>query len=182
MVIPWRPRTASNPLQIKCILTFDALTWILNSVLPSNVSPNFIYYGSGIPRIYICAAFLPYFVKTTPTGKKKKKTLVTMVHMEAKKKAMGVQVQALLLIMLVVVASPTLGCTPSDGRGCKDCIVSQMRNACPSCMPILHCMAWCLWGGSPRPNCIKKCDCNNGYPTLSDCKRCMSKCKCSCLN
>ncbi|KAL1358619.1 uncharacterized protein LOC107482830 [Arachis duranensis] len=103
--------------------------------------------------------------------------------MEAKKNAMGVQVEAVLVIMVVVMASPALSCMPSDGMGCKDCIVNQMSSSCPSCTPILHCMARCLWGGGSRPYCISKCDCNKGgYPTLSDCKRCMFKCKCNCLN
>ncbi|KAK7245941.1 hypothetical protein RIF29_40795 [Crotalaria pallida] len=102
--------------------------------------------------------------------------------MEGKKQAVKVQLQAVLLIMLVMVTSPVLGCTPTDGRGCKDCIVNQMRNGCPACMSILHCMARCLWGANSRSSCINKCKCNNGYPTISDCKRCMSQCKCSCVN
>ncbi|KAK7303374.1 hypothetical protein RJT34_14278 [Clitoria ternatea] len=104
-----------------------------------------------------------------------------LVHLEMKQQRVAVQAQAVLLIMLVV-ASPIMSCPPTDGSGCKDCIVNQMINSCPPCTPILHCMARCLWDGSSRPNCIKKCDCNNTYPTLSDCKRCMYKCKCSCLN
>ncbi|KAF7840557.1 TNFR/CD27/30/40/95 cysteine-rich region [Senna tora] len=103
--------------------------------------------------------------------------------MEVKKQAMVVQAQAAvaLVVMLVLVSPVVLGCSP-NGRGCKDCIVKQMKQDCPPCTPILHCMARCLWGGTSRSVCIKKCDCNNGYPTLSDCKRCMSKCKCSCVN
>lgn len=105
------------------------------------------------------------------------------VHMETKKRIVSFQLQAqALLLVMMMVASPIMSCPPTDGRGCKDCIVNQMKNACPPCTPILHCMARCLWDGSSRPNCIKKCDCNTTYPTLSDCKGCMSKCKCSCVN
>ncbi|KAK4259100.1 hypothetical protein QN277_005467 [Acacia crassicarpa] len=99
-----------------------------------------------------------------------------------KKQAMVIQAHAAAaaaLVVIVMLVSPVLGCSPS-GRGCKDCIVNQLKQSCPPCSPILHCMARCLWDGTSRSVCIKKCDCNNGYPTLSDCKRCMLKCKCSC--
>ncbi|KAI4295995.1 hypothetical protein L6164_035988 [Bauhinia variegata] len=98
-----------------------------------------------------------------------------------KKEPLMVQVQAVFMLIMLLAVAPTLGCPP-NGKSCKDCIVDQMKHGCPPCMPILHCMARCLWGGTSRTNCVKKCDCNDGYPTLSDCKRCMSKCKCSCIN
>ncbi|ESW19651.1 hypothetical protein PHAVU_006G143300 [Phaseolus vulgaris] len=104
---------------------------------------------------------------------------MVQVHMETKKLRVIVQVQVVLLIM-TMVASPIMSCPPTDGKSCKDCLVNQMKNVCPSCTPILHCMARCLWDGSSRPNCINKCNINDAYPALSDCKRCMSKCKCSC--
>ncbi|KAJ7967779.1 TNFR/CD27/30/40/95 cysteine-rich region [Quillaja saponaria] len=90
---------------------------------------------------------------------------------------------SLTLLMLWLVVFPVEGCPP-DGRTCRDCILNQMKHDCPPCGPILHCMARCLWDGSSKPRCVKKCDCNgrNGYPTLSDCKRCMSRCKCSCIS
>ncbi|CAL0301123.1 unnamed protein product [Lupinus luteus] len=101
--------------------------------------------------------------------------------MEGKKQTVAVQVKVVLLIMFVI-ASPSLGCTPADGSGCKDCIVNQIKNDCPTCMPTLQCMARCLWNGNSRSNCVNNCNCNTAYPTLSGCKRCMSKCKCSCVN
>ena len=89
-----------------------------------------------------------------------------------------------LLLMLSILNSPapTLAC-PSDGSECRNCILDRFKNGCPPCAPILRCMARCLWGGTSRAKCMKKCDCNNngGYPRLSDCKKCMSKCRCSCV-
>lgn len=87
----------------------------------------------------------------------------------------------MLLVVWWMVISPATGCPSDGGRGCKTCIVNQMKFGCPTCVPILRCMARCLWGGSSRPNCVKKCDCGGGNPKLSDCKRCMSHCKCSCM-
>ncbi|CAN1259999.1 hypothetical protein LINPERPRIM_LOCUS10297 [Linum perenne] len=39
-----------------------------------------------------------------------------------------------------------------------------------------------MWGGAAKLKCIEKCDCGGGKPTLSDCKACMSRCKCSCMS
>ncbi|XP_041024006.1 uncharacterized protein LOC121264772 [Juglans microcarpa x Juglans regia] len=88
----------------------------------------------------------------------------------------------MMLLMILLVISPVgmLACTPNGGE-CKDCIISQMKYGCPSCVPVIRCMARCLWAGSSRSNCVKRCDCNGGSPKLSDCKRCMSRCKCSCV-
>ncbi|ESR63100.1 hypothetical protein CICLE_v10017269mg [Citrus x clementina] len=95
------------------------------------------------------------------------------------------QTQGIVSVMLLVLwlmISPTLACGPSpDASGCKDCIADQMKYGCPSCVPLLHCMARCLWGGTARAKCIHKCDCDGGKPTLSDCKKCMARCKCSCM-
>ncbi|KAL0310765.1 UNVERIFIED_CONTAM: hypothetical protein Sangu_2371200 [Sesamum angustifolium] len=86
----------------------------------------------------------------------------------------------LLLILMSATALPNcLGC-PADGSHCRNCIVNQMKTGCPGCVPIMQCMARCLWSGSSRSNCIKKCDCNGGYPRLADCRKCLSQCKCSC--
>ncbi|XP_022723215.1 uncharacterized protein LOC111280265 [Durio zibethinus] len=81
---------------------------------------------------------------------------------------------------VMVDTSPALAC-PSNGSGCKDCILDQMKYSCPSCVPLIRCMARCLWGGTSSSNCINRCDCNGGKPRLSDCRKCMSRCKCSCV-
>ncbi|XP_062014824.1 uncharacterized protein LOC133731477 [Rosa rugosa] len=85
-----------------------------------------------------------------------------------------------------VLACPTTGggcrSCPAKGGECRSCIVNQMKFVCPRCVPILRCMARCLWGGSSRMNCVKKCDCGGGNPKLSDCKKCMARCKCSCIS
>ncbi|KAB1221775.1 hypothetical protein CJ030_MR2G001466 [Morella rubra] len=86
----------------------------------------------------------------------------------------------LMLLMLWLVTLPALAC-PSNGSECKHCIVAQMKYGCPSCVPVIRCMARCLWGGSSRYKCEKKCDCNGGSPKPVDCKICMSRCKCSCV-
>ncbi|KAK6269116.1 hypothetical protein QUC31_013276 [Theobroma cacao] len=86
----------------------------------------------------------------------------------------------MMLLMLCSMASPALAC-PSNGSGCKACILDQMKYGCPSCVPLIRCMARCLWGGTSRSKCISRCDCNGGKPRLSDCKKCMSRCKCSCV-
>ncbi|KAF6144982.1 hypothetical protein GIB67_013333 [Kingdonia uniflora] len=83
------------------------------------------------------------------------------------------------MLLLNIVPSPSFAC-PSKGNGCKNCISDQMKYSCPSCVPILQCMSKCLWGGSSQSKCIKKCDCDGGKPRLSDCKKCMGRCKCSC--
>ncbi|KAJ0017520.1 hypothetical protein Pint_09698 [Pistacia integerrima] len=80
----------------------------------------------------------------------------------------------------IKVMSPALACQ-SDRGECKDCVVDQMKYGCPKCVPLIHCMARCLWGGSSRAKCVNKCDCNGAKPRLSDCKECMSRCKCSCV-
>ncbi|KAJ4826693.1 hypothetical protein Tsubulata_030019 [Turnera subulata] len=98
---------------------------------------------------------------------------------EKKLFTLGVTMRMLLMLWLLMV-SPILAC-PSDGSGCKNCIVEQMKYGCPKCVPVLRCMARCLWGGTARSKCIKVCDCGGGQPTLSDCKKCMSRCKCSCV-
>ena len=84
-----------------------------------------------------------------------------------------------LLLLLWLITSPALAC-PYNGSKCKDCIVKQLKCGCPSCGPVLRCMARCLWGGSAKADCVKRCDCGGG-PKLSVCKKCMSKCKCSCM-
>ncbi|KAJ8770458.1 hypothetical protein K2173_017949 [Erythroxylum novogranatense] len=85
-----------------------------------------------------------------------------------------------LLMLWLLVVSPVLSCPP-DGSECKNCIAEQMKYGCPKCVPILRCMARCLWGGSSRSKCSKKCECNGGNPTLAQCKKCMFRCKCSCV-
>ncbi|XP_062088513.1 uncharacterized protein LOC133795080 [Humulus lupulus] len=87
-----------------------------------------------------------------------------------------------ILVLLLLWLMPALLACTYDGSRCKDCILKQMKCGCPSCVPVLRCMAKCLWGGSSRANCIQRCNCgSNGNPKLSDCKKCMSKCKCSCM-
>ncbi|KAL9159731.1 hypothetical protein ABFS82_08G153900 [Erythranthe guttata] len=86
----------------------------------------------------------------------------------------------LTTLILSEISSPAAGC-PSDGSQCKSCIMNRMKTGCPGCVPIMQCMARCLWGGASRPNCTKKCDCSGGYPRLADCKKCLSQCKCSCV-
>ncbi|KAF9679365.1 hypothetical protein SADUNF_Sadunf06G0007400 [Salix dunnii] len=111
------------------------------------------------------------------------------------KKGFAFPAVLMMLLMFSLMISPALascssggsgakgsgGTKPSDGSGCKDCVLDQMKYGCPTCVPILHCMARCLWGGSPRSKCITRCDCDGGKPTLSECKKCMSRCKCSCV-
>ncbi|PON91353.1 hypothetical protein TorRG33x02_129160 [Trema orientale] len=87
-------------------------------------------------------------------------------------------VPIVVLLGLWLMMSPALAC-PYHGSQCKDCILKQMKCSCTSCVPVLRCMARCLWGGSSRANCVRRCDC--GSPKLSDCKTCMSRCKCSCM-
>ncbi|XAR53839.1 hypothetical protein NMG60_11022538 [Bertholletia excelsa] len=99
--------------------------------------------------------------------------------MEAKKIAAAYA----LLLILSMASSPSLAVAcPPNGRQCRDCILDRFRNDCPPCKPILRCMARCLWGGASRAKCTKKCDCGSAgsYPRLSDCKKCMYECKCSC--
>ncbi|GLT41357.1 hypothetical protein SLA2020_154280 [Shorea laevis] len=96
------------------------------------------------------------------------------------KKLPSLALGLLLLLMLWFMIPPGMAC-PSDGSGCKECIVNQMKYGCPSCVPLLRCMARCLWSGTCRSDCIKRCDCGGGKPSLSECKKCMSRCKCSCM-
>ncbi|CAN1337227.1 hypothetical protein LINPERPRIM_LOCUS37509 [Linum perenne] len=98
------------------------------------------------------------------------------------------------LLILWLLATPTTPtCHPSSppcrprpggkaGRGCKQCVVEQLHYGCPKCTPILRCMARCLWGGGAQSKCIKRCDCGGGKPSLSECKACMGRCKCSCVS
>ncbi|KAM7264289.1 hypothetical protein ACFE04_001972 [Oxalis oulophora] len=93
-------------------------------------------------------------------------------------------VSMLMVISFMMMPRTVLACTAdhnNDRSGCKDCIVDQMKYDCPTCIPILRCMARCLWGGSSKGKCISKCDCHGGKPKLSDCKTCMARCKCSCV-
>ena len=88
---------------------------------------------------------------------------------------------SMLLLTVVLMNFPAAKACPSDGSQCRSCILDRFKSDCPPCVPILRCMAKCLWGGTtPGAKCAKQCDCNEGYPRLSDCKKCMSKCKCSC--
>ncbi|KAI3466521.1 hypothetical protein Pfo_023184 [Paulownia fortunei] len=89
------------------------------------------------------------------------------------------RILCVLMLILWEMTLPSLGC-PTDGSQCRNCIMNQMKSGCPGCVPIMQCMARCLWAGTSRSSCIKKCDCNGGYPRLTDCKKCLSQCKCSC--
>ncbi|XP_051135283.1 uncharacterized protein LOC127254292 [Andrographis paniculata] len=88
----------------------------------------------------------------------------------------------LIMLLLLDAASISRACPSGDGgTRCRACIESQMKTACPGCVPIMQCLSECLWNGSSRSKCTKQCDCNtNGYPHLPDCKKCLSQCKCSC--
>ncbi|KAF9612966.1 hypothetical protein IFM89_004669 [Coptis chinensis] len=101
-------------------------------------------------------------------------------HQEMEKKWFQLNALAIVSFLLLLVIAPSLACSSSKGNGCRDCIADQMKYGCPACAPILRCMARCLWGGKSQSVCSKKCDCNGGKPRLSDCKKCMSRCKCSC--
>ncbi|KAE7995289.1 hypothetical protein FH972_000107 [Carpinus fangiana] len=86
---------------------------------------------------------------------------------------------SMMLLMIWSAISPAQACQASGGE-CRVCIVEQLKFGCPSCVPVIRCMARCLWGGRSRSVCVKRCDCNGGGPKLSDCKKCLSRCKCSC--
>ncbi|KAE8664446.1 hypothetical protein F3Y22_tig00112762pilonHSYRG00005 [Hibiscus syriacus] len=102
--------------------------------------------------------------------------------MEGRKQPTFALAIMLLLMVLWSMSSPAVACPlKGDGNGCKDCVVQQMSYGCPSCVPLIRCMTRCLWGGAARSDCMNRCDCNDGKPTLSDCKKCMSRCKCSCV-
>ncbi|KAK3432162.1 hypothetical protein EUGRSUZ_E03949 [Eucalyptus grandis] len=100
--------------------------------------------------------------------------------MEKMSKLALVPLMMLVVLWSMAVPPPAVAC-PSDGGVCRDCIVDRLNHGCPSCRPVLRCMGRCLWGGSSRANCTRRCDCKGGNPKLSDCKKCMSKCKCSCV-
>ncbi|XP_059437039.1 uncharacterized protein LOC132170163 [Corylus avellana] len=86
---------------------------------------------------------------------------------------------SMMLLMIWPAISPAQACQANGGE-CRVCIVDQLKFGCPSCVPAIRCMAGCLWGGRPRSVCVKRCDCYGGSPKLSDCKKCLSRCKCSC--
>ncbi|RAL44871.1 hypothetical protein DM860_003630 [Cuscuta australis] len=89
---------------------------------------------------------------------------------------------SIIMILLWEMPSASSACG-GGGGGCRGCIVDKMMKDCPKCCPIMQCMSRCLWGSgwSARFKCAKKCDCNTGgFPRLSDCKHCLSQCKCSC--
>ncbi|CAN8305434.1 unnamed protein product [Cochlearia groenlandica] len=70
---------------------------------------------------------------------------------------------------------------PSSRNSCKTCISEQMKYTCPKCVPVLRCMARCLWGGVTQMKCTATCGCDTAAkPSLVECKRCVSRCKCSC--
>ncbi|KAK9935910.1 hypothetical protein M0R45_012783 [Rubus argutus] len=87
----------------------------------------------------------------------------------------------LMMMMLLLLFPAGLACQNNGGE-CRSCVVNQMKFGCPTCVPVLRCMARCLWGGSSRLKCVKRCDCGGGNPKLSDCKKCMAPCKCSCMS
>ncbi|KDP37778.1 hypothetical protein JCGZ_06457 [Jatropha curcas] len=103
--------------------------------------------------------------------------------MEREKQEVTLPVLSMVILILwLTMISPTKACPPQGtASACKDCVVDQMKYKCQSCIPILRCMARCLWNGASRSKCINRCDCNGCKPTLSDCKKCMSRCKCSCV-
>ncbi|KAI3823825.1 hypothetical protein L1987_05268 [Smallanthus sonchifolius] len=83
---------------------------------------------------------------------------------------------------LVLLIGWSMAC-PSNGGSCRNCISNAMRKDCPKCFPMMKCMARCLWSNNntPKSKCVKQCDCDTGsYPRLSDCKSCLSQCKCIC--
>ncbi|KAK9064254.1 hypothetical protein SSX86_015634 [Deinandra increscens subsp. villosa] len=86
------------------------------------------------------------------------------------------------LVLLIGWSVISLGCPSTNGGDCKSCISNAMRKDCPKCFPMMRCMARCLWNNNtPKSKCVKQCDCNIGsYPRLSDCKSCLSQCKCNC--
>ncbi|KAF8030282.1 hypothetical protein BT93_E2662 [Corymbia citriodora subsp. variegata] len=90
-------------------------------------------------------------------------------------------VPLMMSVLWSMVVPPQAVACPMDGSTCQDCIVDQLNWGCPLCQPILCCMGRCLWGGSLQAKCMRRCDCNSGKPKLSNCKKCMSKCKCSCM-
>ncbi|KAL1199046.1 hypothetical protein V5N11_028383 [Cardamine amara subsp. amara] len=70
---------------------------------------------------------------------------------------------------------------PPSQSSCKTCMAEQMQYTCPKCIPVLRCMARCLWGGVAQRKCTATCGCDPvAKPSLVECKRCVSRCKCSC--
>lgn len=102
---------------------------------------------------------------------------------QRKEMAKKVSLMAVLLLFSLFVAIMQAQAYRSGGTECSECISERMKYGCPSCTPVLKCMARCLWGGRSRALCMKMCDCssNGGKVRLNNCKKCMSKCRCSCL-
>uniref|UniRef100_A0A7N0UG54 Uncharacterized protein n=1 Tax=Kalanchoe fedtschenkoi TaxID=63787 RepID=A0A7N0UG54_KALFE len=99
----------------------------------------------------------------------------------------AVVVVTLLVLWLLLASSPATSlannadCSGSHGgKECRTCIVNQLKFGCTKCAPLLRCMAQCLWNGTARDECSKRCDYKGGQPSLGECKRCISMCKCSC--
>lgn len=88
----------------------------------------------------------------------------------------------LLPISRTVAVSSGVGCRhPPSQNSCKTCMVEQTNYGCPKCGPVLGCMARCLWGGVSQRKCTTTCGCDTfAKPSLLECKRCVSRCKCSC--
>ncbi|CAI9086895.1 OLC1v1020818C1 [Oldenlandia corymbosa var. corymbosa] len=104
-----------------------------------------------------------------------------------RRRSIGTVGVVVLLILMMLMATEMGGvvvitaCPSYDnGSGCSKCLANRFKNSCPACVPIMRCMARCLWRGTSRNLCVKKCDCNSDYPKLLDCKKCLSQCKCSC--
>ncbi|EOA36403.1 hypothetical protein CARUB_v10010850mg [Capsella rubella] len=89
----------------------------------------------------------------------------------------------LLSISKVTAAAGSRGVCrhPPSRNSCKTCMAEQMKYVCPKCVPVLRCMARCLWGGVTQKTCTTTCGCDTAAkPSLLECKRCVSRCKCSC--
>ncbi|XP_010533781.1 PREDICTED: uncharacterized protein LOC104809471 [Tarenaya hassleriana] len=94
-----------------------------------------------------------------------------------------------LLSISISAATAASGCNRNRTRSrnsnsCKTCVSEQLNYGCPKCVPLLRCMARCLWGGGSQRKCTATCGCDAAAavkPSLSDCKRCVSRCKCSCI-
>ncbi|KAI4311933.1 hypothetical protein MLD38_036797 [Melastoma candidum] len=87
-----------------------------------------------------------------------------------------------VVVAVLVVPWAASACGDTSERTCRDCIIAQMKYGCPLCMAPVRCMARCLWRGTSRGKCSKRCDCHDGEkPRLSDCRSCLLKCKCDCL-
>ncbi|ESQ35621.1 hypothetical protein EUTSA_v10009916mg [Eutrema salsugineum] len=86
-----------------------------------------------------------------------------------------------LLLSISRAASGGVCRHPPSKTSCKTCMEEQMKYVCPKCVPILRCMARCLWGGVSQRKCTTSCGCDTvAKPSLVECKRCVSRCKCSC--